>query len=416
MRITKLFKILFLTFFLYVPYVKLGSQNIFFGYFSFFIPWFLLIKNFKIFLPKYIINIIYLLLFSFLYILITTLMNVLISTLPIPDLRGIKLHISMFFIVLSTYAVHKFFLKEYADKAFLEIIYYASFVNIFFIILCYIFPFFSDFFYSIIAVSPKLFTYAITRYPGFLYDGASYISVYNGIIFILGLIIFYEYKHHFVEKTFLIISQCLTFASIIFLGRTGIVVVIIGCIFIMIYFIITKKYIKISFYKKSFILLFSIVLCIYFGVILLIELNYYWYLEWAFTFLKNIINNQPHIDSSVTEIQNNHYFLPDSLWGTLFGLSDYQTTRSATYTADPGYTIYLHGSGILGLIFYITIMFYFIYVSTKKKYFSDKKTISFFIIFLVVVLLIVNTKDFYIFYPYPHYLLLILLYCQLKKR
>jgi len=402
------FVIPFLVIFIYVPYIRIGNMHFFLGYLTFFLPWLILIKNQKIRIDKEAKIILYFILFSFFITLLTYIINLFDLVLPSLDIRGIKLHISIIFIFLSTYAIYTYLLKKKSTIQFLKIIYFSAVINIFTILLLYSSQAFADVFYSVIDVNPKTFTYAILRYPGLLYDGASYLSVFNAFIFMIGLVIFYEDKHsNFMSKTILFLIQMLIVISLIFIGRAGFVIIGVGLVLFFIYAVYTKQLSKKSkLYKTSYLITASSILAIL-ALYIIDYLNMNWYIDWAFGFIINMFDGSGSTDSSVQELQNNHYFLPNGIFNIIFGLSDFQTTIYKTYSADPGYTIYIHGVGLIGLFAFLSFLFYILFFVAKN--FSFNKPIAFLLIFIVISILIVNSKDFYIYYPYSHYILLFLL-------
>lgn len=402
-----------LSIFIFVPYIKIGSLSIFIGYFTFFIPWILLVKKYKLQLPYEIKIILYFLIGNFFLVSFLYLFNIFFTPLPYPDLRGYKLLIAIIMIYLSTYALYKIFLEKHSLDIFLRYIYFAGMINIYIIFASYASQAFADVFYSIFLVNPKTFTYAILRYPGFLYDGASYLSVFNAFIFMIGLMIYFNKEQtSFLFKNFILINQMLIIVSMIFIGRAGFVIIGFGIILFSIYIIFTKQLSTKKNLYKSFYLVIAFFILMSIGLIIIDYLNMNWYIDWAFGFIENILNGSGS-DSSVSELRQNHYFIPENLWYFLFGLSDFQTTPYTTYSADPGYTIYIHGVGLVGLLSYLFFLFYIIYFVVKN--FIYETSLAFLIIFIVLSLLITNAKDFYIFYPYSHYILLFLLIFKLNS-
>lgn len=218
----------FLSIYLYVPYIKISSISFFTGYILFFIPWIFLLKRNKLIIYKENINILYLLLFSFSIVCITYLFNI-DNSLTTLDLRGFKLHLSIVFIFLSTYAIYNWLFLELDNNKFLKIIYYSASVNVVLIITLFMSQDFINIFYSLIEVNPRIFTYGVPRYSGLPYDGFSYVSVFNAYLFIIGLILYFEDNNiSFIEKLILLIFQMFIFISIIFVGRTGFIVIALG--------------------------------------------------------------------------------------------------------------------------------------------------------------------------------------------
>jgi hypothetical protein len=199
----------------------------------------------------------------------------------------------------------------------------------------------------------------------------------------------------------------LIIVSLIFVGRAGFVVIGIGLVLFFIYAIYTKQLLKKSQLLKTSYLLLAFSVLVTIALMIIDYLNMNWYINWAFEFIINIFDGTSGVDSSVRELQQNHYFLPNGIKNILFGLSDFQTTKYTSYSADPGYTIYIHGVGVIGLLSFLLFLLHLIHYAIKN--FKFNRSIAFLVLFIVISLIIVNIKDFYIYYPYSHYILLFLI-------
>ena len=229
--------------------------------------------------------------------------------------------------------------------------------------------------YKVIAINPKVFEYPIPRYPGLVYDGFSYLSVFT----VLGLTLCLIYRNKLydglsrpVDSLQSIISLLGTLIS----GRLGI-------LFAFFLSILWPK--KVIFYK--ILLLCLVVLGVRVFAYNIYE-NIAGYVTWNLLQVINIIVNGVVADSSSADLFKNHMELKNNDFFTmLFGNGDFGFGES-NYISDSGYIKIFNGMGILGGVVFMLLLLTLLYDrSTWMKLFF-------------AVLCIAMVKDFYLFFPY----------------
>ena len=100
----------------------------------------------------------------------------------------------------------------------------------------------------------------------------------------------------------------------------------------------------------------------------------------------------------------NHYFLPDSIAGFLFGILDYNSVPSlSAYHSDVGYVQLIHGFGAV-LLFLVLLGCMFCIHNVYVRYQVQPLLASAIIVF-VIAFLTLNFKDLYFVSPYPHFII-----------
>ncbi|WML90401.1 hypothetical protein RCF98_15695 [Thiothrix lacustris] len=411
--ISSTIQLLFFSFLIYTPYFKIGSISVSWGYLVLTLPLLFFLKKGSIKYNKDIIIVFQSILFSFFVVAIIYVMNILRLNESTIDTRGIKIHIIAIIIFFSTFFIYKNYYSRMETFKLLRLVYFSLLINPILVILLFLSESFAEFLYQYISINPRIFTTPPLRYPGFSYDGTSYLSSFHALVFSLGWILFFDpRKQSLIQILILILSQLIIFVSMMFIGRSGLIVAFLGILMLIFYLSKNKLIFKLkTFYKISFLIVAAIIAA--FQILIIINfLGYGWYVDWAFSFL-----GFEERDTSIDELLNNHYFLPGSWSDLLIGNSDFGTDPLiSSFHSDVGYVKYIFGSGIIGLIAFLIIIFNFIKISIK--YFRVKPQIAYMCILISASLLLTNFKDFYFFYPYTHYILLFFMFFALtdKKR
>lgn len=348
---------------------------------------------------------IFLLCFVF-FICVSYFYNIIFDTLNIYDTRGIYLCISLIIMLLSSRLVANYLLSQNLRNLDFKIYNVLTF-NCYLIIFLFISDTFRNYFYNIIDVNPNVFQYIIKRYSGIVYDGFSYISVFNSIIYIYGLLIITYTKLNGFKFIIISISQLVVIFSIFLTGRAGFITLLIGLFIMIIPYLKTKRNLNKLLLYKYILIQISIISI---TTILIINSELAWRLDYYFNFFKSFIFEKSlRGDSSTRGILDNHFvFILENFWSIFFGIADYTNTLQARYASDLGFICLIHGGGLAAFISFILIILYLIYFGLKTL--NENLVNSMVLIHMSISLLIVNFKDFYVFFPSYFYFLLFLIF------
>lgn len=283
---------------------------------------------------------------------------------------------------------------------------YPLLINNIIIILTFSSEAFKNVFYRIIAVNPRMLDYPVPRYSGLGYDGFSYASTLNAVFF---LIIYFLVTT--LAKELDLKSRILSYANLIItlictilVGRTGVAMMLIGILLFFITDFAFSPFIKkiILFFKViGSLLALSLIFLLLYNFIL-VDLPFFENFTYGFKVYSEFIETGQLQDSSLSDITNSQYFFPKTIPGILFGIGNFG--RGLEYIqSDIGVVLATHGYGVLGLMLFLCCVFSFFYFCVKDVIGLNKilklGTIA-------VLLVSSNSKDFYIFYPVGHYILL----------
>jgi len=229
--------------------------------------------------------------------------------------------------------------------------------------------------YSIIAVNPKVFTYPIPRYPGFVYDGFSYLSVF--IFLALTLCVVYLKKlTSKVSSTTMSIVSVINMLGVLISGRLGVLL----SLFTMPLW--PKKFI---FINIIFIAVIALCISILYADIFETIASY---VIWNLFQVVNIVFNGISTDTSASDLVHNHFvFNNENFFTLLFGSGDFGFGKTA-YLSDSGYIKLFNGLGFIGGTAFI--------LGIVGLLFDRSLWMAlFFAVFFIVML-----KDFYLLFPY----------------
>lgn len=295
----------------------------------------------------------------------------------------INLHFSFeflrqIFLFLILYIFIKFwmeeFLKKYSLSSFIDILFYAVFLNSFVIIFSALSDEFSKSFYSFVMLTDKAHRYIgdnvlVSRFSGFAPSGFSIFSVYYALLLILinEMKLFFRSNVSFVYLFFILLS-CI---ALVLIGRSGLLLFILY--FLLRLFSFNFKFIIFFFFAAaSFLFLISSIV---------FSDEFILYFEFAFEIFLNNFSTE-----STDTLLSNEYFIPDV---GIFG-NGRLTRDEFGQNSDVGFIKFL---GYMGPIILIAYLFSFVtFFSNSFKAFKDFKMLSF---FYFSSYLIFNFKDFY---------------------
>jgi hypothetical protein len=267
------------------------------------------------------------------------------------------------------------------------------------VIATFISPGFKYFLYNFISITEKSNRYLFgevlnERYQGIVCSGFSFLSTTHALLLVVGVFGFYmsNRKYRLNEIILFCLGQLVIFVSIVLIGRTGFVVILI---FLSAFFIIRvsdiTKYLRLS--KKS-IKLYSVFLVLSFTILFNVDVSKYSdNINYAFETVIAYTESR-ELDRSVTGILQNHYIFPDTTLEMLFGTGNFgRSANLPRIPSDVGYVLFIFGAGIFGIL--VGYSFYLMGFYYSYKYHRLNPYLSTFIVVYLFVIIIVNLKDFY---------------------
>lgn len=279
----------------------------------------------------------------------------------------------------------------------------AGFVQAIIVILTFLSPAFRESLYSFIGTTETANRYLfmdveVRRFQGIVPSGFSFLSTTHALLMVCGFWELCEKKDR--NLLYLIkfaIMQLTIFLSILLIGRTGIIVILIYTVLVA--YILYKQsrpgQDKILHIKYKSIFIISILFALVFlALVLIVDIEYFIpNIEFAFELILNLYNHGA-LDRTTSGVLESHYFLPDNTFELLFGTGNFGRNGVLEYVdSDVGYIIFITGSGILGL--FIAYSFYYVglyHSALNNKYIPR---MSYYLIGLIAVIAIGNAKDYY---------------------
>ena len=327
-----------------------------------------LYKNIKyITLPYIQVQIVFLMLLCCLLLFIS------INSVVLEDIYYLSLVLRMFFLFFITVLIISFIKsnKQIIDRYF-DYIFYITVINaIIIILMVHIDPlrnFIQSFQYQTLLLqsSGNIRMQALNGMEG---------ATLSAMMFFGAISFFYMSKSGFKEKIFF----GLIIYSMIYIGRTGL-------LFIMLFFI----YIIVMHFLKKYKLLFPIFLIPVFLIIYLLItlfLNNLYLLpieyQYTFRFLTSIGTTESGLPYTI-DLLLNDIFIPNpsehNIWLGSYGISN---LRESAYFSDVGYIKMLFTIGYIGLFLYSLIYIAFLFFAMKlKRYEKSFEYVVFIVLFL----------------------------------
>jgi len=229
--------------------------------------------------------------------------------------------------------------------------------------------------YEFISVNPKVFDYPIPRYPGLVYDGFSYLSVFYSLLYLLSMQTWREKK---ISNTRFLFNSLVLLTAILTSGRFGLLIALMGSL------VIFFGGRSIGFGRALFVFLVVFLAAL---VGIRYSPTFYEYIMWNSVAILSLITGNFSADSTVSELIENHFFLiGDSFSDFLFGTFDFGFP-GGNYSSDVGWVRIFNGFGVIGVI---TTLLSAWYVCRKSKY-----LIIFYCVFIIALF-----KDWYFMFPY----------------
>ncbi|WP_113627384.1 hypothetical protein [Pectobacterium peruviense] len=354
------------------------------------------------FLFLYLFNIIYappskrefFILFSFLIALCYSLIIILLYGAV--EWFVLKLVLIGFALFVSSMQIVRLYFKIYgadAEKILVNDLIFIGVMNAFIAILMLLSPKVSDFFYNFISTNENNITHLQQGYrsSGLFYAGASILSVFNAMVFLLCVFRFANNSSRNNMKNYMlgIICSATLLLGTFISGRLGIIL-IIGVI-VAVFFIPNSP---VSFRKMLFII-FS-VLCISMATILIVVP---WeqitgIAGWALEIFINMYKSGKIESGSTGLLFDTMYFLPKNPIDMFFGMGTFGRGDNVEYiNSDVGYVLMIFFGGFIAIpILFLPYVACFIFAKTLKD-----KNIKYIVCFVLFFILIGNFKDVYLY-------------------
>ena len=311
--------------------------------------------------------------------------------------------------------------KVYGENFFNKItrdLFICGILHSIIVIIVVFIPAFKEQLYSIIYTTELQTRYlgediGFSRVSGLMPTGFSALSTIHGVLSLFGFfyLISCKNKKNYRDIILVAIGQTSIIISIVFIGRTGLLLTVLFGICITLYIIFSKnikKIIKINI--KRYTEFFTIIAIILLAIFDIKESGNY---QFEFETLINLMRDGT-LDKSSELILDTQYFLPDSLLQIIFGNGNYGRQEFLPITeSDVGYVIFIHGGGILGLL----ISYSFILVTFIKSWRMRNKDTAIYLAgtTLCLVIILINFKDFYYFGYSDIFLILFIVICCMSK-
>jgi hypothetical protein len=345
------------------------------------------------------------LMIGFLYTVAITFASLLF--LGVVDFSFLKDYLAGFFVLFSAGFISYSYALIYNDKCIEKLmlhLFMAGALHSFLILTIVLFEPFKELFYSIIWVTEKQERYLFgdvfnARVSGFLDTGFSSLSTTHALIFCVGFIYTFglKIKFSFLQYFLYFICMFLIFLSLIFIGRTGILIIVLFSFSYILFFggkrVIRLKISKILFRSMAYFFFFLLFILIVIGNIVNID-DYKNEIGSSFELFLNFANHGGLSTTSTDIILNEMLIFPDNGIGLLLGELNYGR-GSTPILSDLGVVYILNGAGFIGLLimwsFYIP---FFLGVMSKIKYVRFH-SFSFLALFFLILTIVLNFKDLY---------------------
>lgn len=258
---------------------------------------------------------------------------------------------------------------------------------------------FRDFLYSFIGLTELATHYAFgygadERYSGLAHSGFAFLSTTHALLLIAGIWGFYmsNKNYRWSEIILLALGQITIFISIMLIGRTGFVVIIVFLSALIILRVF--HFMKDPRLSEKTIRLFFVFCVLLLTTLFTVDFSKYTRnINYAFeTVIKYAESGE--LDASTTDVLENQFIFPDTTFDMLFGTGNFGRSDKLPFIySDVGYVLFIFGGGIFGML--IGYSFYFMGFYYSYKYRRLTPYLSAFIAVYFFVLIIVNLKDYY---------------------
>lgn len=337
-----------------------------------------------------------LMLYGFIYVLVAENIGLLKG---IVDFSFTKDQIIGFAIFFSAYYIVQQYKENYNEsfrQKLLLHIFYVGVIHSVVILLLVIFPDFKELFYKFFWITEKQSRYIFgevfnRRYSGFLDTGFASLSAIHATMLAIGLYYLYEFKNEVNSKVIFIFLSFIVFSSLIFIGRSGFVVLGLYTFllqFAYVVYILKNRKISSSLFKYLIVFIIGIGL-----VIWLVDLSKYEAeINSSFELFINFIETGSFSTYSTDIILDNQLIFPLEPFELFFGSANFGR-GSDVIPSDLGMVYFVNGIGIFGTV--IVFLFHFILLYYAYVFRKSYTIMFYFIVVFEILLIILNFKDLY---------------------
>lgn len=316
-----------------------------------------------------------------------------------PDTYVINLLFRGLLFIIAGYVVSLLYSYVYGQQFEMKLIsniFYIGVINSFVAVLTLISNDFSSALYNLIDISGNAQIHLEQGYrsTGLFYSGASTLSLFNAVIFFIGVLMFFGrnntqsplYRNN--NRTILAsITLTIVFVSTCVAGRLGLMLILLTVISVL----FLPNHII---YKKKFLS------CFILNALLVSPLLFFYYehieyiLRWAFELFFNGLNSRELSSKSSDVLFDTMYFLPENEMDILFGTGTFGRGDGAKYIdSDVGYVLmifYGGGASIAVLMFVYAKILY-------DAVIAEKSLVRLVVIYTLMIIFFANFKDVYLY-------------------
>lgn len=269
------------------------------------------------------------------------------------------------------------------------------------VILTFISPWFKDFLYSFVSTSALSHRYlfepvANQRFQGIAESGFSFLSVVHALLLVIGLWAYVMDRKKFgVKRTLMFaLSQVLLFVSIMLIGRSGLVIVVLFVTAMLIYGMIDFLKSRLALQRLTG-LMFGVVVVLYSASIVINVSKYKRNISYAFELYYSLTTSGT-LDRSSANVVEHQFIFPHNPFDLMFGTGNFGRGANFPYVmSDVGYVLFINGAGVLGM--FVSYCFLLPGLYYARKYRRQNLFLSRFFAVFTVGLCILNVKDYYYF-------------------
>jgi hypothetical protein len=302
-----------------------------------------------------------------------------------------------FVLFFSCYYFVKLYRKIYKyrfHEKMLNDLYLVGLAHAFIVVATFLYPSIKSVIYEFIWVTPKATKYLLGeasgyRFSGIVQSGFSFLSTTHALFFVLGIINFkLKSNPSFLRIGKYIFYQLIIFLSILLIGRTGLLLLIV---FYSVYSLFgIFKYLKRLLISKKLLKTLVVLFLVTMTLFSMIDFSYYqMQLNFAFEVYYYFLETGRIGSTSTDILLQKEYFLPSNLLEILVGTGNYAVA------SDSGWVRFIYGSGMVGII--IAYAIYYFSAFYAYKYFRAMPLLAIFIMFYFVILIPLNLKDVYFY-------------------
>jgi len=314
-----------------------------------------------------------------------------------PDTYVINLLFRGLLFIIAGYVLSLLYSYVYGQQFEMKLIsniFYIGVINSSISLLTLINSDFSSVLHSIIDISDnaKIHLEQGYRATGLFYSGASTLSLFNAVIFFIGILIFFGRNNTKLplchNRTILAyITLTIVFVSTCVAGRLGLMLILLTAISVL----FLPSYIL----YKNRLLSYFVLNALFASPFLFL---YYEHIEsilrWAFELFFNGLNSSDLSSQSSDVLFDTMYFLPENEMDILFGTGTFGRGDGVEYIdSDVGYILMIFYGGMSSIAVLMFVYAKILYDAV----FSEKSLVRLVVIYTLIIIFFANFKDVYLY-------------------